>query len=277
MAATVFKGTVVATSGEGTDLAALIGEADSTPAGNVAVYSASINVPTPELETTFASGSSLNARTYTSGLATWTGTMNARWPKGAASQGLSALITMASAYDVNVRDYTLTINGGALDATNFDDSPAGWRTFIPGLLDWTLSYNAFMDSSSSITLGSAGASSESATIKLLEDGTSDASFTGSGIVTAVATGHQVGELNTVAYTVRGTGDLTSVAGTDNSYVILPAGTLDAFEETEIVVTASSGKTLTGTCFITSLGISVQKGVMTDVSIAVQGTGAVTVA
>jgi predicted secreted protein len=279
MAASIGEdGLVRATGTQTTDLAKLLGDADNSPAGRSDTYGASLNIQHPSLETTAFNASGVTTRTYTSGLGQWTGTFNGRWPGGGASVGLTASIsTDGSAYVTGIQDFTVQINAQAYDITSFDDGATAWRSFKPGILDWTVSFNALIDDTTSMAMGAAEAESETFTIKLLESGADDATLSGEGLIESLAPSVRVGELNRVAYLIRGTGVLTANAGTGGEVWPFADGAVGLPEATEVVVTYDSGKTVTGTCFYTGLSLAVARGALIDSTCNVQGTGAVTIA
>jgi len=102
--------------------------------------------------------------------------------------------------DTSVHNWTVSYAGDALETTDFDDSSGG-RSYIPGITNWSGSYDCYYDSGNTKVPGSTG------TI-ILRTGTGDSAlFTGSIIITGMDVSAPVDGIITQTYTFQGSGTL----------------------------------------------------------------------
>lgn len=252
----------LAASQTGRDLYTILGEGT----GGGKPYQANLQVNFPAIDTTaFASG--LTSATSIADIGSWTGTINMRFPNPTAKTGAGGLVTFSNGYAVLVDQWSMNIAVAALDATSFASTPPTWRSFIPGLISASGSYAGGVDSSTALTMGASG----SATFRLSDESGTDNTLAASIFYTGINPSIPVGGRNAVAHNYQVSGAITAAGDTP----LFPSGALGTPDTTEIVVTAASGRTYTGFCFLTSLAASVAIGSAIDITVGIQGTGALT--
>ena len=253
-----------------------------------APYSMQINQTGEEQDVTaFASG--LASMSYTPGLRSWDATVQARFPRSTPKIGNTGLVTLSSGYALWVQSWTLTINAAVRDITQFASSGPTWRTFRPGIIDWSASFEALVDRSTGVgNPAAAAAAAVTGTFKLTEEGATDNSLSGSGFVTQVGSTVTVGDVNKARFNFRGTGNLSNTyatgmgllsSGSSPYAIVTPTWDTngDDTPDVSVVMTAASGRTYTGNAFWRSITLTCEMGSPIDVSVQLQGSGALTVA
>lgn len=116
----------------------------------------------------------------------------------AAFSGKSGSVDCGSNWDTEVKSFTINIGQQALESTAFGDS---WREFVVGLQDWSGSYTANLDTSTTLTwLTSAATATFTAS--------SGRTYTGLIIVTGLNPAVNVDGVAEVTVNFQGTGALT---------------------------------------------------------------------
>lgn len=178
-----------------------------------------------------------------------------------------------SQYDTNIFDWELTLNQQVQETTDFNISSA-WRTFDDGLQDWMGAYSGFIDSSTAIdNITEVTASPTLGTLTLTIS--SGNTMAGTVFTRSLSAAVRVDDRNIVRYEFRGSSNLT-VVGSD-AVIAANSGTMVALPGGEMVITAASGRTYTGTVIPTSLNIRVAQGEITRIRATGQGTGALVIA
>lgn len=214
---------------------------------------------------------SLEAMSYVSGLKSWAVQMSGRFPAAGAKTGANGLVTL-SGYDTLIRAYTLQWSGQEFDSTVFNASGVVWRSFVPGIYGWRGTFEGLIDDTTALGLPPVpDASAGSLTLKLLEDGSPDRTFTGSARVRQTSGVVNVGGLNTAQFAYTGTGALTAT-GTNNLWA---SGAITKAASGSLVFQAASGRTYTGDAFLTQMSLSCPVDGLIDVSLTARGTGALT--
>ncbi len=176
-------------------------------------------------------------------------------------------------YTSNVRSWNMSIKAAALETTAWPVTATNWRTFLPGLVEWSGSYEALVDSSTAITEAGEAAEPLSATFTIASGQT----LAGTIFNTSAAVVSRVGELNVVRYSYEGTGHIVSV-GTSNlvpaaSTLALPvAGTLIL----KMAEEGATDKALSFSAFWTELSIDVSPQNAVTIGWGFQGSGAVSI-
>lgn len=237
-------------------------------------YTATVTAQADNFDNTqFAA--SLASLQYVQGLKMWTVGFSSRF-QGKA--GLDGSVTFASGYTVGCRSYTLSVQAQEFDTTAF--GAAAWKTWAPGLYQFSGSFDVDVDSTTALSdLSAPSGTGAAATFKFGDETTADDTVAGNIITTQLTEVVSIGDLNRATYAFQGSGNLT-FAG-DNS--LITAGALGIPEEIDdgggevLTVTASSGRTASGNAFWTNMGISCAVGGLVDITGTLRGTGALTIA
>lgn len=268
MASHIATGSVV-TSWAGTANTALI-SSGSAP------YRWNLNVTNPETDVTPMASGGATARAYALGLGQWDGSISTRL--NPVKYGSGGLVSGSSSYVTNTRNWRLSIAATPVEkSTAMNGTPPTWQTWLPNLISWSGTYEAMLDTSTSLTLPSITA--DTLTFKMVENASNDHTLSGSALVSQLGAPIQVGQLAVATYSFRGTGAITA-AGTSGSGVgnpIFAAGAVAGPASGELVLTSSSGKTYTGDAFWTSVDINCVVDEVIDITINFQGTGALAIA
>lgn len=119
-----------------------------------------------------------------------------------AITGGAGSVTFASGYAVNVQSWALSFVGTAHEITDFTAATTGYKTFLPGLKEWSGSYTCFLDDTTK-TVAPSGAAAEAI---FSIDGTRK--LTGNIIVEDVSYDTPADGLVMVTVSFRGTSTLT---------------------------------------------------------------------
>jgi hypothetical protein len=221
--------------------------------------------------TEFGSASGIVPRQYLPSLRTATVTLEGF--SATPVVGVTGNIALASGYDVNMFDWDMTINQAAVETTDFNIS-AAWRTYTPGLQDWSGTTAGFIDGTtaiSNITEVTAAPTKDTLTCTISSGNTLSGSVFTRGLNAAV----QVADRNIVRYEYRGDSDLT-VVGTD-AILAANSGTMASLAAGSMVLTAVTSRTYTGSFVPTSFNIRVAQGELTRIRATGQLTGALSIA
>lgn len=239
----------------------------------------------PPDRTQFA-GSIVNT-SYGPGLASWTGTISARFlTSSLAYTGYAGSLAIGGTDMTTtwIKSYKLSLRSQAFDTTSFGSTAttAGWMSFRPGLITASGSYELMLDSAAGIKppflpAASSFSSLPTATFSLTSVNTLAMSIVPQG----VGVNLNVGALNAGTVSFMGSGAITAATSGDTN--MFDAGTLtlpdwdasgtDGVCDTTLICQASASRTYTGAAFWTSIDISVDPKAYTDVQIGFQGSGA----
>lgn len=232
-------------------------------------FSVSYSVNNPaQQDTGFASVAPIAHSFRPDGLADWSGSFEAYYPKAAPASGHLGSVTFAGGTVTRIENYTLNLQQEEMDNTGMASTPPTFREYQPGLWQISGTYRARVDSAAGITLGTRGAATFRLTTAVL-DNTIAGSITITSIGKAIAIGSQV----FVDYGFQFEGQATS-AGTNT---LLPTGTLDEPELTYVTIRSTALRIESGFCFVSGLSVSVAIGQPITVSGTLRGSGALTVA
>lgn len=262
----VDKGAV--TSWAGTANTALI-------SGGALPASYTLSIDADEFDQTgFASGGQ-DFMSYIKGLTSWAVDISMRL--GIPQIGSKGLFDTGSATGVLYsRAWTMAIATTAQDVTTHNGSGVTWREFLPGLLNWGGTVNAFADSAAAIITP---ASFSSVVFKLIENGSDDHTFTGAIILTNSSAGVTIGERATVDYNYRGSSTLTAAgaSGTGVPDPIFAAAAVARPAVGSLVLTSTTSRTYTGDAFWTGVNINCAVDQPIEVNVSVQGTSSLAAA
>ena len=272
--AIVTAATGLVTSWAGTPNTALVGSSNSSPAE----FTLNLNAPEADV-TAFVSGG-VNSRSYLSTLIDWSGTIKCQMKPatiGSAGNITFAGMPQVTGANINVGGWTLDLSAyTSPPVTAMAASAPTYQAFIPGIYDWKASVKAWLDGTTPIVAPGGGA--VSIALKVAEDGATDPGFTGNGFATQVGVPVKVGEVTELSYAIRGTGDLTAVAGASTwSAWWFAAGAIALPAAGSLVLQAATGRTYTGSAFWKSLKITCMLDEPVTLEIGFQGSGTLTIA
>lgn len=246
-------------------------------------HSASLDMTNDAADRTqYASG--LKAMSSGPGLRSWGGTISGRLLTSSVPQvgyvGNLAVSSATDTYVTHVRSWSATITAIELDVTEYNSAAttAGWRSFRPGLVRLTGTFEALVDDAT-VLKPPYMATTTLPTLTLTLTTGNTLAF--SAIVSQMGLAIPVGDLNRVTYSFESTGDITA-AGTGN---LFPAATIDiptwdatpdGVADTTLVFQAAASRTFTGAAFWTSIGITHNPAAYIDVAVQYRGSGALTI-
>nr|BDD45776.1 hypothetical protein 5 [bacterium]BDD47215.1 hypothetical protein 8 [bacterium] len=112
-----------------------------------------------------------------------------------------------------IKDATLTVSTGEIDATSFDSN--GWSQFIPGLKDWTVEVEAlYVDSDAGQSaLWDALVNGDQLKVQLAPkgDASGDVLYEGSAFMTSWEVNNPIDDAVVLTMSLRGTGELLETA------------------------------------------------------------------
>lgn len=266
---------MAATTGLTGDVVSWAGTFNAATLALIKPASFSMNNPGVALDSTGFAGGAARVMTKIPGLRSWGGSISGYLATPATGM-LGSVATSGSEYVANVRswDMALACNvvGDGGDATPFAPT-GGWMAKYPGLCTASGSFEALVDSSTTMVLCTAAGSALSTLTFTL---TTSQTFAASAMITAVDITETVGQLNVVKFNYEVSGDVTS-AGSAN--VIPAASTIATPVEGSLVLkcheAGASDKTLTGNAFWNRIGFKVTPTAVTSVEIGFTGNGALT--
>lgn len=254
------------------------GTANTQLLTNLKCYGATLNVQGNTSDRTPFSPTA-NTMQFGGGLREWSGTIRARFAT-TPLVGYTGAVSFASGDVLWVQRWSMDISAASLDITSLGSTAtgAGWKSFRPGVLSWRGSYEGLLDSGTATTLPfTPQTAPASATFTIATSQT----LGGTILIDPLGLTFNVGDLNKKSVSFVGSGTLTS-AGSSNMFaagaVAIPdwdtSGT-DGVPDSDLVFTASSGRTFTGPAFWTGISVTVDPASFTEVSINFKGAGALT--
>lgn len=228
-----------------------------------------VNANMPAQDATGFAGTAPIVRTQRGdGLGDWNASATAYFPKAAPLSGHVGAVTFAGGYDTCAEAFTVDFQFDALDATCMNSVSAPvWREFQPGLGSGTGTYRCKVAADEVPTLvGQTG----SATFQL-STGSPANTIVGSITINSATIVAQIGDLVMVDYSFTFDGQVTFAGGGS----LVAAGNLVEPEITEgNIWIVNDAEGYNGLMFLTGLSASVAIGSPIEVSISVQGTGAI---
>lgn len=173
----------------------------------------------------------------------------------APQHGATGLVTFAAGYTTNLNSYTIDVEGSEFQGTAFGASNQAW---FPGGFKWGGSFSGFLDDTTALVAPQNASEPATGTFKIDERTTTDATLSGSIFTTRAQAGISPSALNTVSYNFRGSGALTASTPTTGVNVF-PTGALAVAAPASLVITASTGRTFTGSAFWTRISLTVGVG------------------
>lgn len=233
-----------------------------------------LTLDTPGLDTTAFASSQVYAMSALANILSWSATIKGRL--NPAKLGNTGIATFSGGYVTNIKRWKLDASWNPQDSTAMDTSAVTTRSFIPGLLKWSGDYTCNTDSSTAIV--APGAAAAALVLKIAEDGANDVQFSGTAFATQAGVNVRIGSISETNYTFDGTGNLTSQAGSSvYSTFLFANGTVTTPATGSLVLRAATGRTYTGSAFLSALSVSVSVDAVVEFDMTVQGSGALTIA
>jgi hypothetical protein len=207
------------------------------------------------------------------GLAEWSATTNGYYPKVAPLSGHVGNVTFAEGNDTCVESFTLDFAYEAFDTTCMGSTAPVWKLFQVGLGSGTGTYRCRVSDAEALTLvGQTG----SGTFRIANTST-PCTIIGSIHINSASVVSRIGEVVMVDYSFTFNANVVFAGGADDSLLANTTSLVEP-QETEINLwTAGTSEGFNGRCFLTGLSISAAIGSPIEVSISIQGTGALTAA
>lgn len=237
-------------------------------------YSATIQVTSENFDVTGFVNIPPIATDQIKGLTGWSGSFVAKYPKVSPASGHTGLVTFANGYTLGSKGFSITAAVASFDVTSGAVVPPVWMEHTPAIYSFTGSYDALVDDTTAISVGSVGA----ATFRLSTESTNHNELAGNIIITGANYQGSVGDLNRIQYSFVVDGNLT----TDGDSSFLPVTTPGTPQEltrpdiTQIVVRASGARTYSGSAFVTGWTIGSTIGSAVEGTVNFQGTGALAI-
>ena len=233
----------------------------------VGPYSATLNESADSADTTEWASSVPVASTMTTGLKGWTMSVNGRFPGGNAKFGKCGQVTFANGYVLGSSAWAMALACGFADVTEFESSCPEYRAFLPGIISGSGSWTSLIDDTTAIAgTGDSGA----AVFRLTKESSVDNTLACNIHSVQEAASIAVGSKNGVVYNYVVNGNVTAAGDSP----LFNSGALVRPDVTEVVLRAAGSRTYTGMAFWTSIGISVALDGLIDISLTLQGTGAI---
>ena len=233
-----------------------------------------LQIDAPGIDTT-AFAASLNATTHINGLRSAVATLSGRFNPAYNCSGIG--LTLGSGYTANLYSFNMNLAWVVHDTTVGTGSAITARSYIPGLLTVSGTFNAYVDDTTVLTQPGSTVG-DSATFKLIETGTgTDHTIAGNVIISSLGAGFPVGGKPTVAYGYTFTGDVTA-AGNGGSHTAspFPTGTIVAPTAGTLTLTAPGSDTYVGSAFSSAISVTAAVGEELAIAVTAQFSGGVTI-
>lgn len=194
-----------------------------------------------------------------------------------AKIGATGLVTHSAGYATSSRAWKIDMSWPVHDVTEFSGSGVNSYAYMPGLISWSGSYDAFVLTDAAVP--QAGGASASATFKIIENSSNDQTLAGNVIISKIDPKNKVGDVCMATVSFVGDGDLAA-AGTSGSGIGAPFITaISAVVSAtgSLVLTSSTGKTYTGDAFPSRIAYDVAVNGVITVEATAQFTGDITIA
>ncbi|MBX3376049.1 MAG: hypothetical protein KF678_03485 [Phycisphaeraceae bacterium] len=261
------------TSWSGTFVADLIGTSNSP-----ATFTLNQVVDTSDV-TRFVTGSG-GARIGRNipGLKSWSGTISCQL--ATPRIGNAGLVTYSSGYVANVKSFNISLNADSTDTTVFASTDPTWKSFTPGIVRWSGSYETFLDSATAPHGAGMAAEPAAASFALVDDAgsTADKILAGNVITQSLGISVAPASISTANYAFVGD-DQPTVTGTYVGGIMTdPGGGVYSITTPiagAMVLQSYTSQTFSGSAFWTSISFKCEVGQPITVDINFQGTGPLT--
>lgn len=187
--------------------------------------------------------------------------------------GHVGLVTFAAGYTVNLDEWSIEIEREEADVTAFGATERAW---IPGPMRWRGEFSGFLDTTTPAAMISNANEPASATFKYDERGAVDATLSGTIFTIGATIQVAANAPNRIGYRFRGSGDITQSTPSTGT-TIIPPGALGLQDAETVTLTASTGRTYSGSAFWRRIQVRVRVGSPVEVSVSARGTGVLTIA
>lgn len=230
-----------------------------------------LNLAGEEFDTTIfgATGPTSNIKGLRSGEGTYEALLKV------PDQGAAGLVTFSGGTVINVMGWDMELNREEHETTIFNATVPTWRTFLPGLWSWNGTFTGYLDDTTALTAPGNANEPATGTFRYQEKGATDSTLSGSIFTTAANVGASPRRVNSLDYTFRGSGALTQ--STPSAGVgIFPNGAVGNEAAQTLTLTASTGRTFTGSAFWRSISISCRMSNLVTIRVGFRFTGEVTI-
>lgn len=212
-----------------------------------------------------AFAASLVARTYLKGMRQWGGTIEGRRPTAITGAGSS--VSFSAGYVINMQEFDITLRASETDVTPMGDADtqALWSTHIPGIIEIEASWTSKVDDTTAVTAPANSSEPATATFTI----SSGVTIACSGFTTSQEIDAEPGRPPIVAYTMRGSGNITTVGATN---ILTAAAAVPIPVAGSLVLQAATGRTYTGDAFWTEVNLRSASREQVLQSVTFRGTG-----
>lgn len=231
-------------------------------------YTCTINTTGEAFDVSAFESTSPVAKDMLQGIGVWTASFAGRYPKNAPIAGHEGSVVFANGYVLGTSAWSITLNAETYDDTAMASTPPTWRSFLPGEITGSGSFDVRIDDTTALTALTTGA----ATFRMNPATTTPNTLAGTIIITGVSPTVARGARNVATYNFVFDGNITG-AGDESLFA---AGAMTTPDLTEIVLRAEGSRDYTGIGHWTSLTIGAAIGSPIEVSGTLQGSGALTI-
>lgn len=188
--------------------------------------------------------------------------------------GAGGLVTFSAGTVINVTGWDMELTREEFDSTVFNATAPTFKSYLPGLWTWNGSFSGYLDDTTAMTLPANSNEPATGTFKYQEKGGTDNTLSGSIFTTAANVSASPRQINSLDYNFQGSGALTQ--STPSAGVgIFPNGAVGNEAAQTLVLTASTGRTFTGSAFWKSISISCRMGGLVTVRVGFRYSGTIT--
>lgn len=183
--------------------------------------------------------------------------------------GASGLVTFAAGYTTNLDHFSVEASRQEHKFAAFQGT---FYTFVFGKMGWRGDFGGALDDTTAMALPSNSSEPATATFKYQEKGATDNTLSGSIFTNRASIGIAPTAINSIEYSYIGSGNLTHSTPSAGAG-FLPSGAVALTAPEAVVLTASNGRTFTGTAAWTRFSIAARVGQLTEVRFTGRGTTA----
>lgn len=188
--------------------------------------------------------------------------------------GAGGLVTFSAGTVLNVTGWDMEITREEFPSTVFNATAPTAMSYLPGLFLWRGSFSGYLDETTAMTLPANANEPATGIFKYQEKGGTDSTLSGSIFTNKASIGASPRRVNSLDYSFVGSSTLTQ--STPSSGVgIFPSGVVANEGAQTLVLTASTGRTFTGSAFWKSIRISCRISQLVTVDIGFRFTGTIT--
>lgn len=222
-----------------------------------------------------AFAATLRARSFITGLRSVTAKLTGRWNPAYNCSGIG--LTFANGYVANMRKFNVNLAWDVHDLTVGTGSAITARSFSPGLLTGSGTFECFVDDTTDLAVPGGGQTG-SATFKMIENGTTDHTLAGTIILENLGINMEVGGKAIATYGYKFSGDITGT-GSGGTYPDSPftvaGGNQGIPTKGALVLTSTGSQTYTVSAFPSGISVEAEVGQELKVTVMAQGDGDVT--